>query len=124
MMYAVITARETWTVPRKGSAMSDETNKVQDSLTMIVSEALVTAFTMLLRVINEAPDTLPSEVVVAVVSLFCETGIKGEMTNIEEALTSSFPEVVPFIGTLDWGNQGEPGWLYNWMSLAVLESEL
>ncbi|MGA1256615.1 MAG: hypothetical protein ACO3YX_06325 [Candidatus Nanopelagicaceae bacterium] len=104
--------------------MSDETNKVQDSLTMIVSEALITAFTMLLRVINEAPDELPREIVLKVVSIFCETGIKGEMKNIEEALTSSFPEVVPFIGTLDWGNQGEPGWLYNWMSLAVLESDL
>ena len=104
--------------------MSEEPNKVQDSLMMIVSEALITAFTMLLRVINEAPEELPREIVLKVVSLFCESGIQNEMKNIQEALTSSFPEVLPSIGTLEWGDQGEPGWLYNWMSLAVLESDL
>lgn len=123
MMYAVITAGETLTVPRKGSAMSEH-NKVNDSLTMITGECLVIAFTMIIRLIEEAPDTIPAEALVGVVSLFCQAGIDGEMKNIERAIRDSFPEVSSLIGTLPWGNQSEPGWLYNWMSLAVLESDL
>ena len=101
-----------------------EHDMVNDSLTMITGECLVIAFTMIIRLIEQAPDTIPAEALVGVVSLFCQAGIDGEMKNIERAIRDSFPEVSSLIGTLPWGNQSEPGWLYNWMSLAVLESDL